>query len=44
MALPSNHRVSLADNPAAMCASASGSEHCVRFEALPVRTVTAALP
>jgi len=27
-----------------MCASTSGREHCVRFEALPVRTVTTALP
>ena len=39
-----NYGVSLADDPAAMCETAPGSEHCVRFEALPVRTATAALP
>jgi hypothetical protein len=38
------YRVSLADEPAAMCKPAPGSEHCVRFEAPPARTVTAALP
>lgn len=38
------YRVSLADDPAAMCRTTPDSEHCVRFEAPPVRTVTAALP
>ena len=40
------YRVSLADDPAAMCKSAPDSEHCVRFEAptAPLRTATAAMP
>jgi hypothetical protein len=38
------YRVSLADNPAALCGARLGSEHCVRFEAPPVRTASAAMP
>jgi hypothetical protein len=38
-----SYRVSLADNPAALCGTKLGSEHCVRFEepATPVRTAAA---
>lgn len=40
------YRVSLTDNPAALCGAKLGSEHCVRFEepAALVRTATAAMP
>jgi hypothetical protein len=40
------YRVSLADDPAAMCATKPDGEHCVRFEAplAPVRTANAAMP
>ena len=40
------YRVSLADDPAAMCSPRPASERCVRFEipAAPVRTATAAMP
>jgi hypothetical protein len=39
-----SYRVSLADNPAALCGAKLGSEHCVRFEepAMPYRTTAAA--
>jgi hypothetical protein len=40
-----SYRVSLADNPAAMCGEKLASEHCVRFEDAPTGTaVAAALP
>lgn len=40
------YRVSLEDDPAAMCSLKAASERCVRFEipAAPVRTATAAMP
>jgi Phosphoinositide phospholipase C, Ca2+-dependent len=40
------YRVSLADNPAALCGAQLGSEHCVRFEdsAAAVRTASATMP
>jgi hypothetical protein len=40
------YRVSLADNPAALCGAQLGSEHCVRFEesATAVRTASATMP
>lgn len=40
------YRVSLADNPAAMCGSTLAPERCVRFEPAgqPARTATAAMP
>jgi hypothetical protein len=39
-----NYRVSLADDPAAMCGAELAPEHCVRFTepARPLRTVAAA--
>lgn len=37
------YRVNLADNPAAMCGTALGSEHCVRLESTTLRTA-ATLP
>jgi hypothetical protein len=41
-----SYRVSLADDPAALCGRQLASEHCVRFEApaAPLRTATAAIP
>ena len=40
------YRVSLADDPAALCGTKLGSEHCVRFEepATSVRTASATMP
>jgi hypothetical protein len=39
-----SYRVSLADNPAALCGAKLGSEHCVRFKetGTPYRTAAAA--
>ena len=39
-----NYRVSLADEPAAMCGAQLASEHCVRFDEpdMPYRTAVAA--
>lgn len=38
------YRVTLADNPQAMCGSALESEHCVRLEGVGLRTATATVP
>lgn len=40
----SPYRVSLADNPSAVCGKELAPERCVRFEPEPARTVTAAMP
>lgn len=38
------YRVSLADHPGAMCGKGLSPEHCIKFEAAPVRTAVAAAP